>query len=347
MEALARESEHTDASSRTALEALITPLREAILPYVDGQAPGVPGAQRAIDCFLGALEKWIANERWFCDGRPYADVVEDLRQAHKNDPTFILGVCRAHEQLDTTASLVLHILNAIGVGSKINPNGGAGSGAALAEIGSMGQAEGYRQVALRARQLLMQESKPSVEARKRQFLEAASDPVAVETLLSDKTVMTDILFPLLKDNGAQVGLIDMIMRQLYRNVSMRGMTRVEASKLVKFSFTEKSSEGALSNLSTVTSLVDLKRVVSSGSLSDNADESESSSVIPVKQSIPADTSRSCVCAIIQDFNISNDIWSHFTQLAVDDFVNVLYLVVLGTEVGMEEDGLDEVAKVSS
>jgi hypothetical protein len=97
----------------------------------------------------------------------------------------------------------------------------------------MGSTDAYREVALRARQLLMQECMPSVEERKRRVLETASSLVvgdesqAVRELLADKTVVTDILFPLLQSSSSaaeSVGLMDIFTRQLMLSFHRAAMT---------------------------------------------------------------------------------------------------------------------------
>jgi acetyl-CoA carboxylase/biotin carboxylase 1 len=360
----------SDTSARATFEALITPLREAVLPYNRGKASGVPGAQRAVDSFLIALEKWTANERWFCDGKSYADAVEELRQGHKNDPGYILSVCRAHEQLQTTSKLVTSIMTAIGVGSKINPTGGAGTESvilhaesAISEIGSMGSNDLYREVALKARKLLMQESLPSLELRKGRFVAAASHVATadganlsstVTDLLADQTPMVDLLFPLLKSSSSgleSVGLAEIFVRRMYRSFSMKDLVRDGERRSFKFAFMEKQAEGAVSNLSTVASLMDLKRVVSSGSLMETNDEpSESGGVIPVKQGIPADTLRIGVCMVVDnvsdvaDADTIQNVSSQFVATSGSDPVNVLYLIVLNSDIGLDEASHQEIAK---
>jgi Acetyl-CoA carboxylase, central region len=360
-----------DPLARSGFEALITPLRDSVLPYTRGKT-GVPGSQRAVDSFVVALVKWTSNERWFCDGKAYADAVEDLRHAYKNDLALVLGVCRAHAQLSTTSALIVRIISSIGVGTKINPSGGSGTESVIlsaesviSEIGAMGTTDAYREVSLKARKLLMQESLPSLELRKRRFLGAATDvattgsgdlPASVEDLLADQTPMIDLLFPLLKSTPPSmkiVGLAEIFLRRMYRSFVMNDFVRNVDARLVKFSFTEKQAEGALINLSTVTSLVDLKRVVSSGSLKDAEESSESGSVLPAKQGIPADTVRCGVCMVVDELDDISDtsklasLWEQFHPASGADPVNVVYFVVLASDIDLDEVTQSEVSLVGS
>ena len=79
----------------------------------------------------------------------------------------------------------------------------------------------------------------------------------------------------------------------------------------------------------------------------NADDGESS-VVPVKKGIPVDTLRTCVCAIVDGIGAihkASSLWSRFPESSDDEYVNILYLEVLGAEVGADELSQENVAKV--
>ena len=108
------------ASDKYAFVALTTPLKDAVMPYTKSKVAGVPGSERVLQSFLALLRSWIGVERWFYDGKTYADAVDSLRKAHKNDSPSVLNVCRAHEQLQTTSGVVIRIISAIADGSRVD-----------------------------------------------------------------------------------------------------------------------------------------------------------------------------------------------------------------------------------
>ena len=135
--------------------------------------------------FLDILRKWIAVERWFCDGKSYADSVDTLRKANKDNHAHVLKICRTHFQLSSTSTIIVKIIDDIADGNKIHTLmgtnvtnlregrqkqtivGGAKSLSdaepCLSEIGSMGGNSIYNIVGLRARKLLYKQSLPSKE----------------------------------------------------------------------------------------------------------------------------------------------------------------------------------------
>lgn len=227
-----------DPTDKNTFIGLTTNLQNAVEPYTKSKFAGVPGSERALQHFLSMLRKWITVERWFCDGKSYADAVDSLRRSHKADAQAVLNVCRSHEQVDASTEIVIRILSIIGDGTRIDTTqapsaigkrvsivAGAESlpsaMSVISEIGSMGLSDNYVEVALRARKLLMQESMPSLEQRRQKVLNAAksfaesttgnyvddddddyfvSSSISreAEAFIADHIPMSDVFFPLLQ-----------------------------------------------------------------------------------------------------------------------------------------------------
>jgi acetyl-CoA carboxylase/biotin carboxylase 1 len=381
-----------DSAEQSSFLALTTPFSLAVLPYTKNKASGVPGSERALGSFLSILRHWISVERWFCDAQSYADAVESLRKANKNDFPAVLDVCRAHEQMRVTSGMIITIISTIGDGSRIDFQtttaaaigkrlsmvAGAESLSlampAISEIGSMGSSDAYSEVALRARKLLMQESMPSLELRRQKVLDAAkklsvSDETKttreVEELLADHIPMADVFFPLLisiASSREEVGLLELYTRNLYRPYTVKEVQRNHDERLVKFSFLNKPSESVFNAATSVTSMTDLTRIVSSGSLSKLSEHSDTfsadSSILASqnKEKIPQSTVRTGACVIIEKLEELSDstrfeaILRTFPQFTDPSLrsetgpVNVLYFVVLDTVVGADEKSNNVTAK---
>ena len=367
-----------DAAEKTAFEGLTKALREATLPYQQSGVAGVPGSERALVGFLAILRKWINVERWFCDKPSYADAVDLLRKSHKSDSKAVLNICRSHEQLPASCEVVMRLLSIIGdgflvdfrsgeassIGKRVSMVAGAESLSlampAVAEIGSMGTSPAYSEVALRARKLLLQESMPSLEQRRQKVLQAAADlihekvqsgtsaPRIVEELLADHIPMADVLFPLLKskaESNESVGLLELYVRHLYRPFSLKEFVKDFDGKLVQFSFFNKPSESALSSTMSLSSISDLSRAASSGSLSgmisEKAEELSGELTLPAGEKIPLTTQRTGIFALLgsllelEDENKISSILTRMPQFSGRapkcdaGAINVLYFVVMG------------------
>ena len=283
-----------DSSERSAFVVLTTPLMDAATPYTKSQASGVPGAERVLLSFLDILRAWVASERWFCDGISYADAVDNLRKANKDGFDEVLGVCRAHAQLESTSRIIMAIIDAIGDGMKVDvatsassPVGRrvsvvAGSGSlsetipCLSDIGSMGGNIHYVAAALKARKLLLQESLPSIEQRKARALDLATKIASVtgpqagelkdvQEFIDENVPIADILFPMLeKASGEEqeMALFEMYARKLYRNHVLKDFEQKAEDRTLKFSFMSKPSERVFSASTPVTSMTDLTRIMS-------------------------------------------------------------------------------------
>lgn len=376
-----------NASERAAFTALTTPLRNTVLPYTNSKAIGVPGAEKALQAFVNILRKWISVERWFCDALSYADAVANVRKLHKEDTNAILLICRAHEQLKTTTYIVTRIMASIDDGARFDlstSNSAAMAqrvsvvaGAAslhdalpsIAEIGGMGQNKDYAQVALRARKLLMQESMPNLEQRKKKVLEAAksltqADTKKADELLADQTPVLDVFFPLLKNVIAtkeEVGLLELIAKRLYRTYTVKEVERRYEERLFKFYFLNKASERAIHKLTSISSMTELSSVVSSSSLSKLSENSEGETdgklvATENQEKIPSNVTRTGVFKVIESIDSLSDsatfesVLQHFppTHPGPDNKVtgpiNVLYFIVPTTSIGSDESSNNEVSR---
>jgi acetyl-CoA carboxylase/biotin carboxylase 1 len=384
-------SQHSESlkqpADRSAFDALTTPLSDTVLTYSKCKAAGVPGSERVLQSFLEILRNWIAAERWFCDGRSYADAVDSLRKAHKTESQAVLDACKAHEQLGTTTEVVMRILDALADGSRIDfentsaPAIGkrvsivAGAGGlhsvipSVSEIGSMGSVDAYAEVALRARKIVMQESMPSLEQR-RQCVRNASialsasqqaGPVReVEELLADHIPMADVFFSLLKSAQSpeeEVGMVELHIRHLYRPYAIKRLDRDPEHRSIQFTFMNKPSESLINASTSLVSMNDLTKMMSSGSLVglvSDASEHSSDSGLFNKEKIPQAATRSGVGVIVGSLDELNDpskmedVLSRFPQYSgaaksCPVPVNALYLFVMGNLVGLSESSQDEIA----
>jgi acetyl-CoA carboxylase / biotin carboxylase 1 len=325
-------------SENAVFVALTTPLRSTIFPYTQSKAAGVPGAERALNSFLEILREWISVERWFCVGTSYADSVDSVRKAHKDDIETVLRICRAHEQLGITSYIVTRLMSAMGdgsrvdsetsnaspIGNRVSPVAGAASLSksipSISEIGAMGSSSAHSDVALRARKLLMQESMPSLEQRKHRVLDAAkrlttADSAAADEILADHMPLLDVFFPLLGKALAtkeEVGLLELNARRLYRTYTLKDIEKKYDERALKFSFLNKPAERVLSKLTSVSSMTELSRLLSRKSslskLGDPDDSTGPRSIIPGQdlETISPSTVRTGVWKIVESFEELSD-----------------------------------------
>mmetsp|Transcript_985 Transcript_985/g.1280 ORF Transcript_985/g.1280 Transcript_985/m.1280 type:complete len:2367 (-) Transcript_985:92-7192(-) len=378
-----------DSSEKQFLQSTTTPLRNTILPYSKSKAAGVPGSERVLLCFEEMLRKWIATERYFYENKTFSDAFDNLRRAHKTEPETVLSICRAHEQLVVSSAIVGKILGVISDGSRIDLEttsdlsnvgnlsivAGADSLTSImpvvAQIGSIGGVSGdsYAEVALRARKLLMQASMPSLDRRKERILSASKDisesvelPRQVQDLLAERSPITEVLFSLLKSNissAVSVGLLELYLRHLYRPYTLKSFDRDVDGKVVKFSFLNKRAEGVLSARASITSMTDLTRAVSSGSLSGSLTNLSEPKELKrtdsdlKKERIPANVERTGVCAMLEKMESLDSVMPSIlckmpqyegkSPLCEVGPVNVLYFVVAGNDGVVGEDTEDDVA----
>lgn len=352
-----------------------------MLPYTLSKASGVPGAEKVLKCFIEILRKWISVERWFYDGPSYADSVTNVRQVHKEDALVVLDICRAHEQLATTSYIIERLIsaiddgcrvdltssNAVPIAKRVSIVAGATSLSdalpAVSEVGYMGKNRAYAEVALRARKLLMQESMPSLEQRKQKVLEAATDPTKAEDLLADKTPVLDVFFPLLNNIVSpqeEVGVLELYTRRMYRTYSLKDTEKNHHERFVKFSFTNKTPESILHKMTSVNSMTELSKVVSSSSLNNLLDNNSANgakrgslipSLIPgfslgkISPNMPR-TGIYKILNTIDDLSEYSHVKSLLGQFASDESgvpINVLYFVVPRMAAASDEKATEELA----
>ena len=375
------------STDKQAFETLTDSLLKSALPYAQSHAIGVPGSERVMNSFLEIMRDWVSVERWFCEGKSYADAVDNLRRANKDAFDNVIKICRAHAQIETTSSIISRIVSMISDASRIDsatsitsPIGkrvsiltGAESlscaSACLSEIGAMKGLDTYAEAALKARKLLLQESMPSLEQRKRKFEEAAkrlsiavdSAPVCdVNEVLADHLPMGDVLYPLLKslqDDKERIAFMELYLRYLYRPYTLNAFERKSDGKLLKFSFQNKPSERAISTSTPVASMTDLTRILSSTSSLDKRalerSDSENSFLQPEnKEKIPPSTVRTGVVMLVNTVEDLKDaakfeqVLSHFPQFRTAEnsgLVNVMYILVLNGTVSPESAAMDVMA----
>ena len=345
-----------------------------------------------MNCVLSILRNWISVERWFYDGKSYADAVDNLRKSYKDDSETVMKICRAHFGLKSTSGIIDRMITMIGDGSRVDsqtskatPIGkrvsiltGAESLSealpCLSEIAAMGATDSYANVALRARKLLLQESMPSIEQRKRKVLDAAdrlsnhdesTPPKEVSDFLSEHIPIGDVFFPVLKDDAlsaGEVGISELYMRHLYRTYSIKEIHRQKEDRLLRFSFFNKPSESAINAATSVTSITDLTRIVSSSAslskLGETSDNESDGNLLPMEnvEKISPQTVRTGVCVLADKVNDLKDaakfesVLANFPQFSNESSrgqtgpVNVLYVVVTETSIGSDADSATLIAE---
>lgn len=363
-------SEIADPSEQKAFNALVSPLVEVVTPYVNVDPSGVPGSERVLQIFLQILRKWIEVERWFCDDRSYTDVVDALRKANKENSQHVLEVCRSNAGLKSSSDIIIAIIDIIadafqtdinGKGSKILLGAKSLGDAVpcLSEIGSMTGAK-YSSVALRARKVLLQESKPSVEERTKKIFNAMSIlerstsqmlPSEVKSFVDENVPIADIFFPILSAQSTSISkllVLELYFRKLYRSQSLKSCNRDIESMTFKFTFCAKPTERFFSATTPVTSMTDLTRAISrSGSLCELDDATE--------RLLPPNTPRAAVCKLESSLNdmlkasTLKSALSLFPQSRGDEPrcstgpANILYILVT-EEVNITVEAMDAVSK---
>lgn len=363
-------SEINDPSEQKAFSALVSPLVEVVTPYVNVDISGVPGSERVLQIFLQILRKWIEVERWFCDDRSYADVVDALRKANKENSQHVLEVCRSHAGLESSSEIIVAIIEIIadalqtdinGKGSKILLGAKSLGDAVpcLSEIGSMTGAK-YSSVALRARKVLLQESKPSAEERTKKIFKimsvleqsTAQDlPSGVKSFVDENVPIADIFFPILSSQSEHISkllVLELYFRKLYRSQSLKTCSRDVDSMTFQFTFCAKPTERFFSATTPVTSMTDLTRAISrSGSLCELGDATD--------RLLPPNTPRAAVCKLESSLNEVLNIstlkcaLSSFPQSRGDEPrcptgpANILYIVVT-EEINAAVDAMDILSK---
>jgi acetyl-CoA carboxylase/biotin carboxylase 1 len=356
----------------------VTPLIETTAPYTCSNDSSVIGSERALQGFLHILRNWTEVERWFCDGKSYADIVDILRKANADNVEHVLEVCRAHAGLKLSSNIVGKIIDTIAdafraensdASSKSIVAGAQNLGDAspcLSEIGSMGGIQ-YSSVALRARKLLLQESLPSIEIRKARIAGAAKDlgvsyhaentaaPPSVTSLVDECIPMADVLYPLLStanDNSEKLAFAELYFRKLYNAQTLKDFSRDTTDLRLSFTFIAKASERVFSSSTPVTSMTDLSRAISrSGSLHELANTEGNS-----PNQVPSMTSRVAVCKLascVDDIENSAflrgcfESFPQFTGVGAKCSagpINILYVVVLEEKIKSSQESMSVLSK---
>ena len=295
------ENSLANASEKAAFITLTSPLKDAVSPYIELVTAGIPGSNKIRNAFLNFLRRWISVEQCFRDGKSYADAVDALRKANKDNVMSVLDICRSHEALSSSSTIVMSIIDAIGEAGLIDPSiaatapvgrrisimaGGANTEAlaCLSEIGEMSGNNSYATVALKARKVIMQESLPHIEQRKARVqsivcsmqdnknVAQSSVPQEVHDLLCENIPFVDIFYSLLDQVSSmeqKLALTQLLGRKMYLTQTIHDCSTIIDKKLVTFTFTNKSTESVLSNTTPITSMTDLTRVVSRSSSMNN------------------------------------------------------------------------------
>ena len=239
---------------------------------------------------------------------------------------------------------------------------------AIAEIGSLvGNQDSYAEVTLRARKLLMQVSMPSFIRRREKILgaaqtiaeqEGAAPSREVQDLLADRYPIVDVLFSVLKSSdvspAVSVGLLELYLRHLYRPYTIKKFERDVDSHVVKFSFLNKPAEGVFNAGLSMTSMTDLSRAVSTGSLSKMADSAEDlkskDTSDSMQERVPPTVERTGLCVIVDNIAAVNSTMesalSRITPNASQSEtspVNVMYLIVVGENANVGDENEDDIA----
>jgi len=363
-----------DEAERASFLTLTAPLVDAADPYTKSLAEKVPGAERVLLQFLDILRGWISVERWFCDGISYADAVDNLRKANKNNNSGILDICRAHA-LDSTAAIILKIIESIAEAGKtdvaspkitsvvLGAEGLVDTTPCLTDIASMRGNKTYDILSQRCRNVLIEESLPSIEERKTKMLAVAKSLVTstddasneVQELISNNIVGSDILLPILRDSTdvkEQLAILEISARKQNRTFEIKEMTPMVEPSILKFTYCNKPKTSVLSSSAGITSITDLTRAMSSSKLSDEMTRSESESSLKSQDQDDTKFMRTAVTKICNamsdiqgDLNAFKSLLSEFPQFdgsaprCESGPANVLSVLILQDYSAADQDSL--------
>jgi acetyl-CoA carboxylase/biotin carboxylase 1 len=316
-----------DEAERANFIALTAPLVDTADPYCRSLVDGVPGAERVLMSLLDILREWISVERWFCDGISYADAVDNLRKAMKNNNVGILDVCRAHALLQSTATVVLKVIDAIAEAGKteiatstamtsvvVGAEGLVDAIPCLTDIASMTGNATYDLLSQRCRNVLIEESLPSIAERKSKVLAVAKSlvlgtddaPMQVQALINDNIVGSDIILPLLREASNandQLAILEISARKLHRTYDIKEVIPVAEQRMLKFTYCNKPKSSVFSSSARMTSMTDLTRAMSSSKLSDMSKSDSESSL----QSLGHESTKISRTAVLKICNTMSDI----------------------------------------
>ena len=303
----------SDPHEKSAFNSLTASLVQTTLPYSKCLVSELYGAERVLSGFLDLLRRWVSVERWFCDGKDYASSLDNLRKSNKDNYGHVLNICRAHSQLRSTAGIVRTLIDCIAEGVRIDRDsmdssqtrtrmsivaGAASLGTTipcLSDIGSMGGSDLYATVALKARKLILQESLPSISQRIMRCTEMVLNMISaaeemspgsfpeLDQFIRENVPLSDIFYTLLRtyddDTNKQLCVVELKMRQMYQTYTLHDLEQTPDSRILRFSFINRSEEGVINNLPPVRSMTELtlaiSRPASMQKLGDASSDSES------------------------------------------------------------------------
>jgi len=218
--------------------------------------------------------------------------VDNLRKANKNNNTAIIDICRSHALLNSTASVILKIIDSIAEAGKtdiatitkvtsvvLGAEGLVDATPCLTDIASMRGNNTYDVLSQRCRNVLIEESLPSIEERKRKVLAVAKSLALgaeedsskeVQALIDDNIVGSDILLPLLraaKDDKEQLAILEISARKQHRTFDIKEVVPTTEQRILKFTYCTKPKTSVFSSTARMTSMTDLTRAMSSSKLS--------------------------------------------------------------------------------
>jgi acetyl-CoA carboxylase/biotin carboxylase 1 len=331
-----------DEAERASFLALTAPLVDAADPYTKSLAHKVPGAERALNRFLDILREWVSVERWFCDGISYADAVDNMRKTTENNSAEIINLCRAHALLKSTSSVILNIIDSIAEAGRtdassttmtsvvLGAEGLVDATPILTDIASMRGNEAYDILSQRCRNVLIEESLPSIEERKSKVIAVAKtlahgmdDDASrqVQELINDNIVGSDILLPMLRaatDVKEQLAMLEITARKQHRTFDMKEVSPMPDQGTLKFTYCDKPKTSVFSSRSQMTSMTDLTRAMSSSKLSDmSRSDSESSLKSQEDDNKITKTAVTKICNAMSDIqgdmNAFKSLLEHFPQ----------------------------------
>lgn len=366
-----------DESERAAFVALTTPLVDAADPYTKSRAIYVPGAERVLSGFLDILREWIAVERCFCDGVSYADAVDQLRRANKDNIARVLDLCRSHSSLKYSASIILAIIDSISAAGKTDANTPCLPGSeivsvvlgadgledttpCLTDIATMRGNETYDVLSERCRAVLVEESLPSIAERMNKVEQAAKtrEGARVQEVISENVVGSDILFPLLaktQDASTQISILEVATRKQYRAYDLKEFIPLPEESALKFTYSTKRRASVFGSAAKLTSVTDLSKCLSNTKLSDMPSRSSSESSLQSHEAegaVPSNVNRTSLMKICNSMDkVSPEelkkLFSQFPQYngeapkCATGPANSLSVFILQAESGIEQNSMAE------
>ena len=172
----------------------------------------------------------------------------------------------------------------------------------LTDIASMSGNETYDRLSQRCRNVLIEESLPSMEERKNKVLKVVKSlggedsTKQIEELVQDNITGSDILFPVLRDAAdvsEQLKVLEIAARKQYQSYNITEFNPMAEKGALKFIYHNKPRASIFSSSSRITSMTDLTRQLSNSKLSDleRSDSDSSLQSMEEKGKVPSDVPR--------------------------------------------------------